>query len=348
MPVIKWAKEIRQVDEAPSTPPEAPSTPPNPKKKKAPSTREFYAAQKPQSAQPKQAPLQAKKRKSEYESDESDPDDLEMMDPEEDEAKISRKQAAQDDIPFSNYEAKARKEGLPELPFPCPWTGRESGHVIVGGITKAGKSHIVRNTLRRDAIRGDFDIVFVISYAPEARQEYNWVAENCLYLNPDEETLDDLYNLICTLGKRGIKSVCVIDDPTGKVEHGSQVQQKLMHFYATIRHEGCSIVMMLQYPKQVANPTIRENAEQVWITKCGMDALDALFPFSLDFASKRAFREYNKENFHYKGLVTIIDRHTDRKVHHYKVSPPADPPKKWRLSSKVPIPKLRGAYQRQK
>lgn len=188
-----------------------------------------------------------------------------------------------------------------DLPFPSI--------TLIVGMTGSGKTQLLRELIRMQAIQKKFQRVIVMCPTADMQEKtpYDFMDQKNVLTKSSlfEEQIKGILKQQELRKKAGqpVNTHLILDDVIGKIKFKhSDLWDEIA---SSCRHFNLSVTLLLQNISSAVPPILREAASQAFITKIKARDMKAVFELQSHFASIKPFQEYMTEHMRDYGVVRI-------------------------------------------
>ena len=177
---------------------------------------------------------------------------------------------------------------------------KEGSFNLVASKRCSGKSVLVRNMVKHLLDLHSFDCIILFSETAELNDDYNFIEKSFIYKTSQiEEKLNKILKIQLSNIKKGkkVNLLIILDDVQVHAK-----SKELINLSTMSRHYHITVILSLQYPKQLCNSAIRNNLDTVFFSDLGEVALHAIYDsihLSYNFKAFQQFVDANNHDFQF-------------------------------------------------
>jgi len=175
---------------------------------------------------------------------------------------------------------------------------KEGSFNLVASKRCSGKSVLVRHLTKHLLDLHHYSVIILFSETSELNEDYNIIDKSFIYKTSQiEEKLNKILKIQLSNIKKGknVNILIILDD----VQVHSK-SKELINLSTLGRHYHITVLLSLQYPKQLCNSAIRNNLDSVYFSDLGEVALHAIYDsihLSMNFKSFQQFVDENNNDY---------------------------------------------------
>lgn len=187
---------------------------------------------------------------------------------------------------------------------------KQHSFILITSRRCSGKSVIVRNLVKNLLDLYDFNVMILFSETAELNNDYNFIDKSFIYKTSQ---IEEKLNKLLKIQERNVKNnkeiniLIILDD----VQIHSK-SKELINLSTLGRHFKITVILSLQYPKQLCSSSIRNNLDYVIFSDLGEIALKAVYDSIHIPYNFRKFEEYVNVNNHDYQFIMYDSRTQNR------------------------------------
>ena len=177
---------------------------------------------------------------------------------------------------------------------------KEGSFILVASKRCSGKSVLVRHLVKHLLDTYDYQAILLFSETADLNEDYNFVESCFIYKTSQiEEKIKKILDIQAknVKSKKQVNILIILDDVQVHAK-----SKELVNLSTMSRHYHITVLLSLQYPKQLCSSSVRNNLDGIFFSDLGENALRAIYESlhtNMNFKQFQQYVDANNTNYQF-------------------------------------------------